>query len=57
VVQVAAQFRQIDTAGGENPFAVGIVGERVEEMFERQVCMTARNRLAERDIQDDFKCG
>ena len=46
VVEIAAQLRQVGAAGGEDPLAVGIVRERVEQVLERQVGVPARDRLA-----------
>jgi hypothetical protein len=34
LVEILAQLRQVGAAGGENPFAVGIVRERVEQVLE-----------------------
>ena len=42
LVEVAAQPRQIGAAGGENPLAVRIVRERVEQVLERQVRVPPR---------------
>ncbi len=39
----------------EDPLAVGIVRERVQQVLERQVRMPPRGRLAVRDGQDDFE--
>ena len=55
LVEVAAQLWQVDTAGGENGFTVRIVRQGVEQVFQRQVRVTARDGLAERDVQDDFE--
>ena len=46
--------RQVGAAGGEDPLAVGIVRERVEQVLEREVGVPARDRLAVGDGQDDF---
>ena len=55
LVQVAAQLPEVDAACSEDPFAVGIVRQRVQQVFERQVGVPTRDRLAEGDVQDDFK--
>ena len=52
LVQLAAQRSQVGAAGGENPFAVGIVQQRVEQVFERQVRVAARDRFAIGDVED-----
>ena len=41
-VEVAAQARQVGAAGGENPLAVGVVRERVQQVLERDVRVPAR---------------
>ena len=56
-VQVAPQPRQIGAAGGEDPLAVGVVRERVEQVFERDVGVPARHGFAIGDGQDDFNGG
>ena len=48
-VEVAAQPRQIGAAGGEDPLAVGVVRERVEQVLEREVGVPARDGFAVRD--------
>ena len=55
LIQIATQFRQIGAARRENPLAVGIVRQGVEQVFEREIRVSSRNRLAERDVQDDFQ--
>ena len=40
VAHIAAQQMQIGAARREDALAVRIVGERVEQMFECQICMT-----------------
>ena len=42
LVEVAAELRQIGAAGGEDPLAVGVVRQRVEQVLERQVRMPPR---------------
>ena len=53
--EVAAQLRQIGAARGENPLAVRIVRQRVQQMLERQVRVTPGGRLAIGDGEDDFQ--
>ena len=55
LVEIAAQLRQIGAAGGQDPLAVRIVRQRVEQVLERQVGVPPRRRLAVRDGQDDFE--
>ena len=55
LIQIATQFRQIGAARRENPLAVWIVRQGVEQVFEREIRVSSRNRLAERDVQDDFQ--
>ena len=50
----AAERRKVRAAGREDAFAVRIVGQDVEQVLERQVGMPARDRLAERNAQNDF---
>jgi hypothetical protein len=56
LVEVLAKLRQVGAAGGEDPFAVGIVRERVEQVFEREVGVPPRARLPIGDSQNDFEC-
>jgi hypothetical protein len=56
-VQVAPQPRQIGAARREDPFAVGVVRERVEQMLEGHVRVTPRNGLAVGDGQNNFDRG
>ena len=51
-VELAAQRRQVGAAGGQDPFAVGVVQQRVEQVFERQIRVPARDRFAVRDVED-----
>jgi hypothetical protein len=44
-------------ARGEDAFAVGIVCERIQQVLEGQVRVLAGNRLAKRDVQNDFDGG
>ena len=53
--QGLAQGRQIGAAGRENPFAVGVVQQRVQQVLEREVRMLARDGLAQRHGEHDFK--
>ena len=53
----APQRRQVRAAGREDPLAVGIVRERVEQVLEREIRVPPRDRFAERDVEDDFKSG
>ena len=52
-----AQPRQIGAAGGEDPLAVGVVRQRVEQVLEREVGVPPRDRFAVRDGEDDFDGG
>ena len=54
-VEVAAKLRQIGAARGEDPLAIGVVRQRVEQVLERQVRVPARRRLAIGDGQNDFE--
>ena len=56
-VELAPQARQIGAAGGEDPLAVVVVRERVEEMLEGDVGVAARHGFAIGDGQDDFDGG
>ena len=49
--------REVGAAGAEDPLAVGVVRQRVEQVLERQVGVAPRDRFAERDVQDDFDRG
>ena len=53
-VEIAPQFRQVDAAGLENPFAFDVVRERVQQMFEGHVRVPPRDGFAIRNRQDDF---
>ena len=55
LVEIAAQLRQIGAARRQDPLAVGIVRQRVEQVLERQVGMTPRGGLAVGDGEDDFQ--
>jgi hypothetical protein len=55
--ELPAQLREVDAAGVENPFGVGIVRQCEEQMFESQVGMAARDRFPERDVQYGFYRG
>ena len=55
LVEVAAQLRHVGAAGSQDPFAVGVVRQGVEEVLERQVRMTTRRRLPVGDGEDNFK--
>ena len=55
LVEIAAQLRHVRAAGGEDPLAVGIVRQRVEQVLERQVRMPPRGRFPVGDGQDDFE--
>ena len=55
LVEIAAQLRQVGAAGGEDPLAVRVVRQRVEQVLERQVRVPARRRLAVRDREHDFE--
>ena len=55
LVEIAPELRHVGAAGGEDPLAVGIVRQRVQQVLERQVRVTPRGRLAIGDGQDDFE--
>ena len=55
LVEILAELRQVGAAGGQNPLAVRIVGERVEQVLEREVGMPPRGRLSVGNGQDDFE--
>ena len=54
LVEIAAQLRQIRAARGEDPLAVLIVRERVEQVLERQVRVTPRRSLRGRPRSERF---
>ena len=54
--QRAAQPRQINATRFENPFAVGVVRDGVQQVFERQVRVPPRHGLSKRDVENNFKC-
>ncbi len=49
------QRRQIGAARREDPFAFGVVEQRIEQVLEREVGMLARDGFAERHRENDFK--
>ena len=53
----APQDRQVRAAGSENAFAFRIVGERVEQVLEREVRVPPRDRFAERNGEHEFERG
>ena len=55
LVEIAAELRQIGAARGEDPLAVRVVRQRVEQVLQRQVRMTPRGRLAVGDREDDSR--
>jgi hypothetical protein len=54
LVELAAQPRQVGAAGGQDALAFTVVRQRVQQMLEREVGVTARHRFAVGDRQDDF---
>ena len=54
VADVTAQQGKIGAAGGENALAVGVVGDGIQEMFEREIRVAARHRLSKRDMKHDL---
>ena len=52
VVQLPPQRGGIGAAGREDPFAVGVVQQRVEQVFERQVRVAPRHGFAVGDVQN-----
>ena len=57
LVEIAAELRQIGAAGGEDPLAVGVVRERVEQVLQRQVRVMPRGGLAVRHGEDHLERG
>ena len=55
--QIAAELVEIGAARRENPLAVGIVREHVEQVLEREKRVAARHRFTQRDVQDDGNGG
>jgi hypothetical protein len=51
---VATEKRQVGPARGKNSLSVGIVCDRVQKMFERQVRVTTRDRLTKGNVKHDF---
>ena len=57
LVEVAAEPREIHAAALQNALAFGIVGQREEQVLERQVGVASRDSLAVGDGQNDFERG
>jgi hypothetical protein len=57
VAQVAPQADQVGAAAFQNPLALGIVRQGVQQVLERQVGVPARHGLAIRDGEHDFERG
>ena len=55
LVQIATQLRHVRATRRQDPLAVGIVSERVQQVLERQVGMTPRCCLAIRHRENDFQ--
>jgi hypothetical protein len=53
----SAKGRQVGAARREEALAFWIVRKRVEQVLERQVRVPARDGLAERNGENDFKSG
>jgi hypothetical protein len=53
--QRAAQPRQINATRFENPFAIGVVRDRIQQVLERQVRVPPRHGLSKRDVENNFK--
>ena len=56
LVEIAAELRHVGAAGREDPLAVRVVRQRVEQVLERQVRVAPRGRFAIGDGEDDFEC-
>jgi hypothetical protein len=56
-MQGAAKRRQVRAAGGEDALAVGVVGEGIQQVLEREMRVPSRDRFAERDGEHEFKSG
>ncbi len=56
-IELLAQLRQIDATRAKNGLAIGVVRERIEEVFQCQMRVTPGGGLAMRDGQDDFERG
>ena len=54
LVEIAPELRHVGAAGREDPLAVRVVRQRVEQVLERQVRVAPRGRFAVGDGQDDF---
>mgnify|MGYP003575410133 CR=1 FL=1 len=54
LVQLASQADEIGPRALQDAFALGVVGERVQQVFERQVRVPARHCLAVGNRQDDL---
>jgi hypothetical protein len=54
LVEILAQFRQVSAARREDPLPVVVVRERIEQVLQRQMCVSPRGRLPVGDRQDDF---
>ena len=57
LVEVLAKLRQIGAAGGENPLAVEVVRQGVQEMLEREMRVPPRRRFAVGHRQHDLERG
>ena len=55
LVEIAAELRQIGAARREDPLAVRIVRQRVEQVLQRQVRVPPRGRFAIGDGEHDFQ--
>ena len=57
LIEVLPQAPEVRAAGGEDPFAVAVVCERIQQVLEGRVRVLAGDGLAKRDVQDDFDRG
>ena len=57
VADVASQQREVRAARAENTLPVGIVRNRIQEVFEREIGVAARHGFPERDVEHDFDGG
>ena len=57
VAHVPSQEVEVGAAGSENALAVRVVGERVEQVLEREIGVAARDRFTERNMEHDLDSG
>ena len=58
LIELSPQAHQVGARALQNPFAFRVMGERVQQVLEREVRVPPRYGLAVGDRQDDFdRCG